>query len=152
MIETGNGGDIELDGNDLIMIGGLQNMPYIAMFGGNVDAATQGEKVDGELALDYWANNLLMPQDLAIQYNSELERWLKTISINPAGRIQLQRSVERDLAFMQVFAIVSVQVLLKSADRIKIIITIQEPDNLQSNELVFIWDATEAELTIETND
>jgi len=152
MIETGIGGDIVLAGNDIVVIGGLQNMPYVGMFGGNVEADTQGEKIPGELALDYWANNLLMPQDLAVQYNSELERRLQTVAINSAGRIQLERSIQRDLAFMQNFATVSVEVLLISVDRIKINITIQEPDNLQSNELVFIWDATESELTFETND
>jgi hypothetical protein len=152
MIETGEGGDIVLSGNDLTMIGGLQNMPYIGTFGGNVAASTNGAKVDGELAVDYWGNNLLMPQDLAVQYNSDLERKLRNVAINSAGRIQLQRTVERDLSFMQKFATVSVVVILISVNRIQINITIKEPDNLQSNELVFIWDATEAELTFEIND
>ena len=37
IIENGDGGDAVLNGNDLSIIDGFQNMPYLGMFGGNVD-------------------------------------------------------------------------------------------------------------------
>lgn len=148
MQETGNGGDLVLNGNDFELIGGFQNMPYLGMFGGNVEQKTQGAKPDGELAFDYWANNLLMENNFAVQYNSELERRLREVVITSSGRIQLERSVKRDLQFMAEFSILNVDVLIVSADRIQININIQEPENLKSNELVYIWDSTNNELTM----
>jgi hypothetical protein len=150
MIETGNGGDLVLAGNDLEIINGFQNMPYLGLFGGNVEASTQGAKPDGELAFDYWGNNLLMENDKTIQFNSEFEKRLTDVIINSAGRIQLERTIKTDLDFMANFSILSAEVFLVSNDRIQINITIKEPDNLQSNELVYIWDATKDELTIES--
>jgi len=41
IVETLNGGDLLIKNNDLSMIEGLQNMPYIGMFGGNVGHVTK---------------------------------------------------------------------------------------------------------------
>ncbi|MBL4810412.1 MAG: hypothetical protein JKY43_10205, partial [Phycisphaerales bacterium] len=54
IIENGDGGDAVLNGNDLEIINGFQNMPYLGMFGGNIKASTVGEKVENEQAFDWW--------------------------------------------------------------------------------------------------
>lgn len=144
---TGDGGELILQGNDIAMINGLQNMPYLATFGGNLEQSTSGAKPDGEQAFDYWANHLLMEQNEAIQFNSTLERRLKEVTINSSGRIQLERAIQADLAFMNEFAGITVAVAIVAPTRIEISIKIDQPDNLESNELVYIWDSTKEELT-----
>ena len=54
---------------------------------------------------------------------------------------------QRDLEFMNDFAILTVDVSIVTVDRILIYIKIQEPTNLQSNEFTYIWDSTNQELT-----
>lgn len=144
---TGDGGELTLQSNDIKMIDGLQNMPYLATFGGNPEQSTAGAKPDGEQAFDFWANNLLMEQDKPIQFNSTLERRLKEVTINSSGRIQLERVIKADLSFMEEFAVITVAVAIVAPTRIEITIQIDQPDNLESNELVYIWDSTKEELT-----
>ena len=149
MVETGDGGGFEIAGNDLVMIGGLQNMPYLAMFGGNPDQSTNGPKLPDQQAFDWWGNNLLYPNSPALQFNSLLEKKLTEVVLNSAGRIQIEQTVKRDLQFMQQFAIIEVSVSLTANDRVNIYIKIQQPNNQQSTELTYIWDATNNELTVE---
>jgi hypothetical protein len=69
IIETGNGGDLQLVGNDLAMVNGIENMPYLGMFGGNIEESTVN-KVEKLQSFDWWGNNLLMPGNQSIQFNS----------------------------------------------------------------------------------
>ena len=73
---------------------------------------------------------------------------IKETPLNSSGRIQLLNAVKNDLEFMNQFSEVEVDVSITSSDRIEILIKIQEPNNLQSNEFTYIWDSTEAELTM----
>ena len=145
----GNGGDLVKTNKDIVTIEGLQNMPYIALFGGNVEASTPTERVESELAFDWWGNNLLLPNEPAPQFNSLTERTLQEVALNSARRIQIEEAIRKDLDFMSEFATVSVSASIISTDRVEILIRIQEPDNLEDNSFVFIWDATEQELTIQ---
>jgi hypothetical protein len=54
IIETGDGGDYQLKGNDLAVVNGSENMPYIAMFGGNIEATLNN--IVQDQSLDYWGN------------------------------------------------------------------------------------------------
>lgn len=148
IIENGDGGDAVLNGNDLEIINGFQNMPYLGMFGGNIKASTVGEKVENEQAFDWWGNNLLMKNNPTIQFNSLLEKKLKDISLTPSGRIEILNTVKQDLEFMNEFSTVTVETSIISTDRIEILIKLQEPDNLESNEFTYIWDSTNSELTM----
>jgi len=148
IIENSDGGDAVLKGNDLSIIDGFQNMPYLGMFGGNVDESTEIDRIDGKQYFDWWGNSLLMLSDPSIQFNSTLEKKIKETPLNSSGRIQLLNAVKNDLEFMNQFSEVEVEVSIASSDRIEILIKIQEPNNLQSNEFTYIWDSTEAELTM----
>jgi hypothetical protein len=66
--ETGNGGEIQVKGNDLNMYFNGENNILLAMFGGNVDQVTK-KRVPGEQDFSYWANDLLYPNDPAIQFH-----------------------------------------------------------------------------------
>ena len=152
LIETGNGGDLVLLGNDLSVIEGFQNMPYLAMFGGNVDAST-GEFIPEEQNFDYWANSLLFFDTPEVQFNSDLERLLNNVALSTSGRQQIEQTVKTDVAFMLGFSTieVEVEVAITAVDRLEILIKIQEPTNLQSNEFTYIWDSTQQELTAINN-
>lgn len=146
IIETKDGGDVVLKGNDLEMISGFQNMPYIALFGGNTEQNTTGPKTT-EQTFDFWGNFLLHPTLQNIWFNSRTEDLLNKVALTPSGRIQIEQQVKKDLEFMQAFASVTVNVSLVSVDRIQINIILIEPGQLDSTELMYIWDATNAELS-----
>jgi phage gp46-like protein len=146
VIEEGNGGDLELVGKDLATITGLQNMIYLAMFGGNVEASTPSERIPSEQDFSWWGNALFMDGEQEVQFNSLTERTLKTTALTSAGRIKIEEAIKKDLECLNSFAITTVSVTLPTPDRVNINIRIQEPPNQQQKEFVFIWDGTKAEL------
>jgi hypothetical protein len=148
VIETGNGGDLSRKTKDLFVIEGLENMPYLGMFGGNVQANTAVKRLLNEQAFDFWGNNLFHPNDYSLQFNSLTERTLNNTALTSAGRLLIENAVKKDLQFMQPFAEVDVEVSILATDKIKIFITIQELGNLQSKEFIYIWDATKKELNV----
>ena len=145
LIETFDGGDLVLNGNDLQVIDGFQNMIYLALFGGNVKQSTK-EFDEDEERFDYWANDLLMLDSPDIQYNSETERTLNEVTLNSRGRLLVEQSVKKDLEFMQDFGNVEVNVSIVQNNRVQINVIIKEPNELNSNEFNYIWSATENEL------
>ena len=145
LIETFDGGDLVLNGNDLQVIDGFQNMIYLALFGGNIEQSTK-EFDEDEERFDYWANDLLMLDSSDIQYNSETERTLNEVTLNSRGRLLIEQSVKKDLEFMQDFGNIEVNVSIVQNDRVKINVIIKEPNELNSNEFNYIWGATENEL------
>lgn len=149
MQENNNGGDLVLEGNTMKLANSFQNMPYLAMFGGNPEQSTTGPKEEGEQAFDWWGNYLLMSQQPDVQLNSIFERTITQVALSSAGRLQLERAVKEDIKFMEAFALVAVTVTIEDVDRIKIFIELQEPDNLQSTVFVYIWDNAKQELTTE---
>lgn len=147
LIENGDGGDLVLNGNDVQMTGGFQNMPYLAMFGGNVGFPTSAQTASGQ-NFDFWGNYFLNPDNKAIWFNSLTEQLLAVTALTPLTRIQIEENIKKDVEFMGKFAQLTVSVSLVLVDRIRISIIILEPDNVTSNEFVYIWDATEAELSV----
>lgn len=145
LIETLDGGDVVLQGNDIKQIGGLENMIYIALFGGNVGDSTFGPKQD-EQSFDFWGNFLFHPSDREVWFNSTLEFLLQTTAINSAGRYKLEQAVLNDLQFMTKFATVTASVELIGIDRVKILVTVTELNSNNSLEYSYIWNATQAEI------
>lgn len=143
IIETLNGGDILIKGEDLAKQGGWGNMPYLAMFGGNYEAVTK-KREKGEIVKDWWGNVLLFNEDSGQQFNSRTEKALNNIALNSAGRIQLEQIVKDDLKFMLPFAIIEVQVVLVSDDKIKILIKIKQKTDIdnQYKEYIYFWNKT----------
>ena len=145
LIDNGNGGDAVFTGTDLKVIYGWENMPYLAMVGGNVESNTI-EFNDGEQRFDYWGNALFNPRNESIQFNSDFERLLNEVAITSASRVLMEQTITSDLRFMKEFSTVTVGVSVLGLDRIQILIKVQEPDNLQSNEFIYLWDSTQNEL------
>ena len=150
LIESFDGGDLVQIGNDLSVIDGLQNMVYLALFGGNERQSTKDFNEDEE-RFDYWANELLYENTPEIQFNSETERTLNNVSLNSKGRLLIEQSVNKDLQFMQDFSNISVSVSIVGVDRVQITVNLREPNELESNEFTYIWNATDGELENQSN-
>lgn len=147
IIETGNGGDLILKGNDLSQILGFENMIYLGLFGGNLAQSTPTTRPSGQQGLDWWGNALLMPNLPSQQFNSQTERTLNSVALTSGNLITIQNAVNADLEFMQDFAEITVTVTIIGVNKIRISISIQEPDNLSSQQFIFIWDGTKQDLT-----
>lgn len=127
LLETGNGGDLLLQGSDLVVVEGIQNMPYLAMFGGNIEQDTKN-KVTEEQSFDWWGNNLLMPNNQSIQFNSITERVINNTPLTSQGRVTIENAIKTDLKFLQdLGAEVSVSVSITATDRIDVNIKINQP-------------------------
>lgn len=146
MIETGDGGDYILKGSNLELIEGFENMPYLALFGGNVESSTREFRAT-EQRFDWWGNALLMYNNTAIQMNSSTERILNNSALSSSARLQIEQAIKTDLEFFKGFSTVNVKASITATDRVEINIEILEPDTQDSTEFVYIWDATERELT-----
>ena len=144
--ETGNGGDLQLKGNDLDVSGSIFNQIYMALLGGNPSASTTGEELITEQRQDWWANSLVY-QDLPdLQQNATLERVLNEVALDSSGRLQIEEAAKNDLKVLKDVAEISVETRITDIDRIEIIIFALEPDNIQKQEFIFIWDATKQEV------
>lgn len=144
LVETLNGGDVLIRGNDLARAEGFENMPYLALFGGNTEASTPAVRVAGEFNEDYWGNSIFMPK--SAMANSDTERKLQNEALTSSGRVRIEGVVKKDLKFMQAFAEVSVRVVVISDDVVNINIRIVQPNNIQAREFQYIWDGTKLAL------
>lgn len=144
--EKFDGGDYTLTSNDLKVIEGFQNMPYLAMFGGNVEQDTTPERAN-EQEFDFWGNRLFYPSNQSFWVNSLTERLLKATPLTTSTRIEIEQQVKADLSCMDSFAITEVVVSLVSIDRVRIYIKITQPELNEESEFRYIWDATKQELT-----
>ena len=146
LISKHDGTDIELIGNDFVGIDGFENMPLLGLYGGNVSESTKSFNL-AELRFDWWGNDLFDFENPAVQMNSKLERSLQTIALNSAGRIEIEEIIKKDLEFLTIFAELEVSVSIPDVDRLEISIKLTEPDNKDSNEFLYIWNASENELS-----
>lgn len=140
--ETGNGGDAMMSGSDFELCYGLENMPYLAAFGGTPGHQTPIQRPDVEQAFDWWGNALLFDGDGAVQINSAFEYAMDTTALNSSGRKALESALLSDLKHMEVFANVSATVSIISDTVIQIDISLLEPDNAQAKQYRYIWDGT----------
>lgn len=145
--ETLNGGDLIKTTQDISVIYGFENFPYLAMFGGMVAQSTPVRRNRAEQTFDFWANSLLFPRNGSVQMNSETERTIKKTPLNSFGLTVIQAAVVKDLAFMRSFCSVGISVTMSGINKITIAIKLIRPDNLTQSIYVFIWDATNNELT-----
>lgn len=98
--ESGSGGDIVIQGNDLALVYGMENQPYLASFGGNIEADTISNVVI-DISEDYWGNALLIPNNPNVQFNSKLERALRVTPLTSAGRTKIINALTQDLQYLQ---------------------------------------------------
>lgn len=133
VIETGNGGDLQLVGNDLAVVNGIENMPYLAMFGGNKESTVSPSSTisQSDKSFDWWGNNLFMPSNPSQQFNSLCERAINSTALNSAGRITIENKIIADLDFLSKVAKVTVSVTIVATDQINVDIRIKQNQRTQ---------------------
>lgn len=135
--ESRNGGEISLKNGDIEMTDGLLNMPYLAHFGGNLEASTRGDETDGEERFDWWGNLFL---ETKAQMNSSLERTLNTVPITSSGGATLEREAKKDLEFLNSISSIEISASLKNNNELKL------SEKINQNVVNFLWNATKNEL------
>jgi hypothetical protein len=89
IVESGNGGDLQMVGNDLGVVTNNENQPYLAMFSGNADKS------------QWWGNQLIFADQPNRQYNSLTEYTLNNTPLTSAGRTVIEGAIKKDLSFLQ---------------------------------------------------
>lgn len=149
IFETGDGGDLQLLGNDInFSSGSLFNMVYLAWFGGNTEASTTGNELKTELKKDWFGNSLLFKNEQDVQFNSTLEKVLNTTVLNSAGRIKIEDAAKKDLLFLKDVAEITVDVSILDDNRVEILARLTELSNLQEKEYQILWDGLKNEVII----
>lgn len=133
VIETGNGGDLQMVGNDLAVVNGIENMPYLAMFGGNKESSVSPSSTipQSDKSFDWWGNNLLMPSSPSQQFNSLCERAINTTPLNSSGRVTIENKIIADLEFLNKVAKITVSVTIVATDQINIDIRVKQNQRTQ---------------------
>ena len=102
--ETGNGGDLLLRGNDMASVTGLENSPYLALFGGS----------------DWWCNYLTDNKFVSLTENTLLD-----VALTSSGRKRIEDAILTDLAYLNnVDAEYSASVTIAGANRVSMEISI----------------------------
>jgi len=81
--EQGSGGEIIVRDNDLVVINGLENQPYLASFGGD----------------DWFGNSLFLQGDQ--QLTGQTEKVLMTTTLNSEGRQLVENTLKQDLEYLK---------------------------------------------------
>lgn len=120
IIETNNGGDLQLVGNDLAVVLGIENMIYLAICGGNVEQSTESNVILSQ-SFDFWGNNLFLKDDPGTWFNSQTERTLNNTALTSNGRVLIENAVKEDLSFFATMgAQVTVSVTIVNVDHVYI--------------------------------
>lgn len=109
--ETGNGGDMQIAGNDIVTVSGFENMPYLSMFGGR----------------NWWGNELLLSGDGDFQFLATTEATILTTPLNSQGRLIIREAILQDLAFIKTYVpgtVIEVDVTIVSDNVLSIVIGI----------------------------
>ena len=108
LINTFDGADLVLKGNDLGMVQGYENMPYLLMFGGT----------------DFIGNFLLTNK-----FNSQTYALLKNKPITAALRSQVELAINNDLQPLKdTGAAITVSVTIPAVGRLRIVVNINGKD------------------------
>lgn len=85
ILESGNGGEIAISGNDLVAVTGVENQPYLGCFGGDDN---------------WWGNELLFNANETYKFLSETEALLTQVALTSANRLLIEAAIKRDLQFL----------------------------------------------------
>lgn len=121
---NGDGGDILQQGNNLAVVHGVENQPYLALFGGAPDGSA------------WWADKVFFPGTPSRHFLSHTQKTLNTVAINSNGRIAIEEAVKKDLAYLSSMVPgtqVLVSVVIENDDRLAINI------NLNGRLIIFYW-------------
>lgn len=138
--ESGDGGELLMTDSDISLADSLLQLVYLSLFGGNVQASTQGNEKPNELREDWWANSLLFKDQPDKQFNSLTEKTLKTTPLSSAGRIIILNAVEQDLKYLRDVVDVNINVTIRDVHRVEIFVNLNRYQGKEDVKLQFLWD------------
>jgi phage gp46-like protein len=146
LFESGSGGDFSLLNKDIGLSERIYYKVYLSLFGGNTEASTKGDEIQGEERKDWWGNSLFFPGDLSKQFNSETEKILKNVALNSSGRISILEAVKVDLKLFNNISQNDINVVLLNSNSVSIEVKISEPINNSSSILKMVWNNAKNEV------
>ena len=147
--ESGNGGEMAIVSNDLLMGESLFQQVYLALFGGNVEANTLGNELLTEERFDWWGNSLFFGENQNKQFNSNTERTINNVALNSQGRLQIVNAINEDLSYLNELLSFDVNVQLFEVNKIRIIVNFIPKSNQENRVLQLVYDNAKNELLIE---
>ena len=148
LYESGNGGEMSIVANDLLISETLFQQVYLALFGGNVEAVTRGDEVIGQERFDYWANSLFFADNPTRQCNSETEKFITNMPFTTSNRLKLIEYVKSDLSYLSFLINYSVDVAFESSNRVVIIVNFTEKGSQEDKLLQLVYDNAKNEVII----
>ncbi len=146
--ESGNGGEISIQNNDLALTDQVLQQAYLCLFGGNVDASTRGDELPNEIKKDWWGNSLFYADEKSKQFNSLTERALIDNPLTSSGRVNIIRSIESDLKYLKNISNVNVNAFILSNNKLRVEIKLSMPAT-KTIVIELLWDSIKKELIIE---
>lgn len=144
--ENGSGGEIDLLFKDISLSERLYYKIYISLFGGNIEASTKGNEVQGQERYDWWGNDLFFLENPSKQYNSETEKTLRSVALNSAGRLKILEAAKNDLKLFQNISQTDINVVILSTNSVSIEVALTEPLNNSNALLKMVWDNAKNEV------
>lgn len=138
LYQTNDGGEITLQGGQIVFTGRFDTAVYLSLFGGNMeDDGRQGNPYN------WWGN--LSELDPSNQYRSETQNLLRGIPATSGNLRRIEDAVARDLAWLKTVKAVSsisVAVVVPALNRVKITVDIEANGQESRFEYVENWKAT----------
>lgn len=147
--ESGNGGEMAIVSNDLLIGESLFQQVYLALFGGNLEANTLGNELLTEERFDWWGNSLFFSENQNKQFNSNTEKTINNVALNSQGRLQILNAINEDLSYLNELLSYDVNVQLFEVNKIRIIINFIPKSNQENRVLQLVYDNAKNELLIE---
>lgn len=144
--ESGDGGEMSIQNDDLALSSSLLQTAYLALFGGNTESSTRGDELPEQYRNDYWANTLLFKTEKEKQFNSETERTLNEVALNSSGRQKIVNSIKSDLKVLDGIATYNVEVSIQTIDKVSIFVQVNELGNGETRSFQIIYDVARREI------
>ncbi len=128
----GNGGELILNGGDLLVGNGLLTATVLSLWGGNLE----DDGLPGSDSVQFWGNNI--GQDPNESLRSETQRLLTSIPATSSNLLRVQDAIVRDLSWMideEIVKEYEIEIALTGVKRIGI--TINFTVNGETYELQF---------------
>jgi|SRR5690606_7939187 len=122
------------------------NMPFLAMFGGNVEQSQPVFRNAGEILNSWWGNSY------GVNENSETERYLRTMVLSTGTPDKLKRIIERDLSFLSDYLDINVEVTIPMVNRVHIGIILSDKKTGKTVESNYIWNSLLNDFDVQDND
>lgn len=149
LYESGSGGQLALINNDIALTEVLYNQFYLALFGGNIDASTTGNEINGQIRNDYWANSLFFADNSVKQFNSNTERVLDSVVLNSSGRLEIERAVNEDLSYLKNIVNFTVNVYFDQTNKVVIEVKFSKKTDQEEKILQLVYDNAKNEIIID---